>query len=154
MPPTLIIAYGNPLRSDDGLAWRAAEILRRELSPEAAEIVCVHQLAPELAESASRARLVVFVDAALNGVPGNLNCEPVCESTSEPAKAQPSSHQFTPAAVISLARHLYGAAPRAVAISITGACFDHGESLSPAVEKALPGLVAAIIKLVSQSQDG
>ena len=151
--PVLIVAYGNPLRSDDGLAWRAAEILRRELPPTSAEIVCVHQLAPELAESASRAALVIFIDAALNGEPGHLTCEPVPEATSEQNVDVPGSHRFTPAAVISLARQLYGSAPRALCISLTGKCFEHGESLSEEVANALPKLIAAVIELVDERSD-
>ena len=32
MPGVLIVAYGNPMRCDDGLAWRAADELERKLS--------------------------------------------------------------------------------------------------------------------------
>src|SRR5579862_9528285 len=49
----LIIAYGNPLRCDDGIAWRAADALAQKLSDSDVEIVRLHQLAPELAETIS-----------------------------------------------------------------------------------------------------
>jgi hydrogenase maturation protease len=135
------------LRSDDGLAWHAAEILRRELPPEAAEIRCVHQLAPELAESASRSQLVIFIDAALGGEPGHLTCEPINKSPSAPS----SSHGFTPAAILSLAHELYGAAPQAISVSLHGECFDHGDRLSPAVARALPKLASTVVGLLSET---
>jgi hypothetical protein len=62
----LVIACGNPLRSDDGVAWLAAEQLRQTLQPPA-KVICVHQLTPELAEEASRAEIVFFIDATRIG---------------------------------------------------------------------------------------
>src|ERR1700758_3673560 len=78
LPRALIIAYGNPLRSDDGVAWRAAEALRQKFSPAEVEIACLHQLAPELAETVSRFACVIFVDAASAphaGRPGEIRVE-------------------------------------------------------------------------------
>ena len=77
-PRLLIVAYGNPLRSDDGVAWRAAAALPETFLPEEAEIVTVHQLGPELAESASRSECVIFVDAASGpGHPGEIQAKEV-----------------------------------------------------------------------------
>jgi hypothetical protein len=76
MEHLLVIAYGNPLRCDDGIAWQAAEELKREL-PDSAEIIYVHQLTPELAENASRAHTVIFLDAARNGAAGHVSCQSV-----------------------------------------------------------------------------
>ena len=74
MARVLIVAYGNPMRSDDGLAWHAADKLEGKYSPSEVEILRVHQLAPELAENVSRSEAVIFVDAAMadgaNGIPG------------------------------------------------------------------------------------
>jgi hydrogenase maturation protease len=75
MARVLIVGYGNPLRGDDGLGWHAAEALRAAL-PEA-EILAVHQLTPELAEDASRAELVIFLDAAETGAPGEWRCREI-----------------------------------------------------------------------------
>lgn len=71
----LLIGYGNPLRSDDGLGWRVAEALRTQVEQQAAteataqaqslDIVTCQQLNPELAEAISRADLAIFVDAAV-----------------------------------------------------------------------------------------
>ena len=45
---------------------------------------------------------------------------------------------------MALASQLYGASPRAFAVTLTGDCFDHGEGLSPVVAAAIPALVARI----------
>ena len=140
---TLVIAYGNPLRSDDGVAWQAAEQLRREL-PVSAQIVCVHQLTPELAEAASRAETVVFLDAARNGDPGTVRCDAVLPGPSDIR----FSHHLTPAEVMTLCRDLYSAKPRAFLVSVNGQNFAHGEKLSSAVIKAIPEIVAKVSGVV------
>lgn len=63
----LVVAYGNPLRGDDGLAWRAADLLEQgELTPRI-EVVRLHQLTPEVAETVRSRDAVIFVDATLLG---------------------------------------------------------------------------------------
>jgi hypothetical protein len=47
----LIVGYGNPLRGDDGLGWRAAERLRTVIQDAGVEILALHQLTPELMET-------------------------------------------------------------------------------------------------------
>src|SRR5213080_2808888 len=93
----LVIAYGNPLRCDDGVAWQAAEQIRRKL-PSLTEVICVHQLTPELAEEISRAGTVIFLDATGNGDPGNVICQAV---SAEPTQAR-FSHHLSPAQVLAL----------------------------------------------------
>ncbi len=154
MPRILIVAYGNPLRSDDGVAWHAAEALRQKFSSAEIEIHCLHQLAPELAEAIRRFPCVIFVDAASapQGHPGEVRVEDL--GGKDPADSVTRfSHAFSPRAVIHLAESLYGAKPRAFSVTVVGQKFDHGESLSPAVATALPHLVARIEALVRDRDD-
>jgi len=153
MPRILIVAYGNPMRSDDGVAWRAAEVLERKVAGSRiegeVEILRCPQLAPEVAETVSRSEAVIFLDAAsahAGGQPGELRCEEVLLVA---GKAH-FSHQLSPGTVMALSRQLFGATPRAFAMTLTGECFDHGESLSPVVEAALPEWVARTEALVQQ----
>ena len=146
MTRVLIVACGNPLRCDDGLAWRAAEELRRRNWPQEIEIIVQHQLTPELAPAISQVGRVLFLDAARNSHPGEIRCDPVLPQ-------QPSgtlTHNFLPAGILSMAQELYGNAPPAYVISIDGECFDHGETISAAVEAALPGFVDLIVRLVEE----
>src|SRR5579859_189352 len=151
MPRVLIVAYGNPLRSDDGVAWRAADALEAHLPESAVEIVRVHQLVPELAEAVSRSAAVIFVDAAQSlGNPGEVRCEELVPTAGDAS----FSHQMSPAGVVALAKQLYDASPRAFSATLTGECFDHGEALSSVAASALPALVARIEKLVQQFLSG
>jgi hydrogenase maturation protease len=150
MPRILIVAYGNPMRCDDGVAWRAADALERNFCGGDVEILRTHQLAPELAEAISRCEAVIFVDAASpeggNSQPGEVRCAQVGLSESTPK----FSHQLSPGAVVALARQLYGASPLSFSVTLTGCCFDHGESLSPVVAASLPSLVTRIESLVQE----
>jgi len=150
MPQVLILAYGNPLRSDDGVAWRAAEALQQKLRGSEVEVRCLQQLGPELAESVSRAAAVVFLDASSEGEPGSVRCEPL---RTERAEVNRFGHAFSPAAVMSLAARLYGASPPAFCATVTGQDFSHGESFSPVVEAALPALIGGIEELVRSFLD-
>lgn len=143
MVPVLIIAYGNPLRSDDGVAWQAAETLRRKLPSSQAEITCVHQLTPELAERLSRSQYVIFLDASCSGEPGKITCEPLSLS----ADAH-FAHQLSPSGLLALGTLLYGDTPRAFSVSLSGKSFDHGNTLSASAINALPRLVARVCELV------
>ena len=148
MPRLLIVAYGNPLRSDDGVAWRAAEALQEMFSPNEVEILTMHQLGPELAESVSRIQWVIFVDATAGpGRPGEIEVKELSSTNLEAAESPGFCHAVSPANVLALAAQLYKAKPKAFSATIVGENFHHGESLSAAVEAALPSLLARIGEL-------
>ncbi len=142
----LIIGYGNPLRSDDGIGWHAAEVLQLGMPPLETEVICVHQLTPELAEAASRADYLLFLDAACQGNPGQMVCSAVCPNT----EAAQFSHQLTPEQLLTLCRQLYGTYPHAYTLSVAAETFDHGETLSEPVRKALPLLLTTSCELLAR----
>lgn len=146
-PRILIIGYGNPLRSDDGIAWHAARCLREKLP--FTSIVSVHQLTPELASLAAEADGVLFLDAAQCGQPGEISYARV---DPEPEGSQ-SSHWLTPTQVMALCSQLYGIKPRALLVSVAGACFDHGDTLSEQLRSALPSLINRIEGLIDHLAD-
>lgn len=145
-PRVLILACGNPLRSDDGVGWHAAQLLREGLRAAETEIVSVHQLTPELAEAAASACGIIFLDAAQNGTPGDIACLPVHRD----AEPERFSHALTPGQVMALCEQLYGVRPQAYMVSIAGECFDHGEGLSATVASALPQLIDTVEALIAR----
>jgi hydrogenase maturation protease len=124
----LIIGYGNPLRGDDGFGYRAAERI-----PGA---IAVHQLTPELMEPISRADRVVFVDAAAVGVPGEVRRRRVIPAAGDAG----FTHHATPEGLLAGALALYGRAPEATLITVSGADFSLSDRLSPEVQAALDSL--------------
>jgi hydrogenase maturation protease len=145
MARILIVGYGNPLRSDDGLGWRAAEVLSQAFSWPNVEVTACHQLTPELAADLQHADAVIFIDAAQGGQPGELKCEPVTSRAEDIG-----SHQLSQAGILALAEQLYRAKPLAFAVSLCGECFDHGTALSATVEAALPQLLERVEELTAQ----
>lgn len=141
----LVIAWGNPLREDDGVAWHVIEGLRT-LRPRpglpALHLRHAHQLTPEMAECLSRAAGVVFVDARRDGTPGEIRCEPITPG----AGTNPLVHSLSPQALLLYAEGLYGRAPEAVVVSIAGERFGTGETLSPVVRRAIPWAIRTIVR--------
>jgi hydrogenase maturation protease len=107
----VIICCGNPLREDDGVGWRAAELLEQKLPAGAAEIIQCNQLTPELAANFDGAPVVVFLDAARDQAPGKVTSVPV-----RPEGAVVWSHYLTPGQILTVSDHLGGKAPPAFLI--------------------------------------
>jgi hydrogenase maturation protease len=124
---SLVIGYGNTLRSDDGAGVRAAELIRQAIPD--VEVVVVPQLMPELAEDISRHRHVVFLDASAQTDMQSLRVVPVDAATPSTA---PVTHAASPEQLLQLSKSVYGSVPdRAVLVSIPAVSFELGESLSP-----------------------
>ena len=133
----LVIGYGNPQRGDDGVAWKVLDSLRAtQPRPDAPPLRLkrVHQLAPELADPASRARAVIFVDARADAEAGKVSCEPVTPG----AGTGSLTHSLSPQAVLLYAERLFGHVPRAAVVTVGGTSFDHGDELSPEALRAVP----------------
>lgn len=141
MTETLVIGYGNPLRGDDGLGWRAAEALAQGGAPAPITILTCQQLTPELAEPISQAQRVILIDAAQGSPPGFITHRRIILDNHTPPAL---SHHLEPGALLACAQALYGSAPPLDLWTVNGADFEIGETLSPAVEAALPQLIARI----------
>jgi hydrogenase maturation protease len=130
---TLIIGYGNPIRGDDAVGLRVAELA----AADGYNAIAVTQLLPELAEPISKAARVIFVDCDTRLSPGEI-------SISEPESGQSFHGATNPCALLGLAQDLYGRRPAALAIGIGPATTDLSETLSPAVEMILPDVGRAL----------
>ena len=142
-PRVLVLAYGNPLRCDDGLGWHAAERLAEILDDHDAEIRTMQQLTPELAFLISEAGLVIFIDASREGEPGEL----ICNQVSAQLIPVRFSHELSPEAVLALAKYMYGVSPPAFLVSLCGESFAIGDRLSPLVAAQMPRLIELVTQL-------
>jgi hydrogenase maturation protease len=147
MARVLILGYGNPLRSDDGLGWQVAvQLFRANRSPEVLVLPC-HQLTPELAEPIGRAETVLFIDCTRQGTPGDFHCEQIRSQTAPVS----FTHHVSPAGLLDLSSELYGCCPKGYLLTITGESFEMGDSLSPTVYERLPELKARVRELIAES---
>ena len=151
MSRLLIIGFGNPLRGDDAAGWMAAERLSARVRGAGVEIIAAQQLTPELADPISRADGVLFIDARCGGPPGELRIERL-----EGAEAAGGrfTHHASPAALLALARRLYGRAPAAELWSIGAESFEFGAGLSGSVAEGLDELVDRVAERITGAKQG
>jgi hydrogenase maturation protease len=136
MSRTLVLACGNSLRGDDGVALRIVTQLKNSIDDPATEVYCQQQWTPELAEPISQSEIVVFVDVSVGETPGAVTCRQLQPTRS----ASPdSSHHSSPEFLLLLAEELYGHRPaRAYLVTVAGAMFGLEEKLSDPVLRAIP----------------
>lgn len=135
---TLIIGYGNPLRSDDAVGLHVAAAL----SAAGYRTIEIFQLAPELAEDIAASRRVIFVDCHMDLQPGEVKAGSVDPTL------HPDTHLQTPGDLLRLAAELYDARPEAFLIGIGPESVDLGETLSQPVMRAIPRAVELARSLV------
>lgn len=141
MSKALVLACGNSLRGDDGVAIEVVSYLQNHsCDPDscypAAEFHCQQQWTPELAEPISQSEIVIFVDAAVGAPPGLIACRRLQPS---PGSSPASTHLTSPESLLLLAEELYGKSPAgAYCVTITGDSFELEETLSDPVRSAIP----------------
>jgi hydrogenase maturation protease len=133
----LILACGNTLRGDDGAgpllcAW-AAERFAGEPGVRA---IASHQWTPDMAEDVAVADTVLFIDCALDQAPGQVLLR---ELSSAPLKPGLVTHHLGAPELLQVTQDLYGMQPkRACLLTVGAGSIELGESLSDAVNAALP----------------
>lgn len=126
-PSTLVLAWGNPGRQDDGLGPAFAAAVD-QLSLPGYTVEANYQLQVEDAAALAGCERVLFVDADRAG------CEPFRIERLRPESGGIgfTSHGISPGRLLALGRDLFGAAPEAWLMGIRGYDFDQfGEGLSP-----------------------
>lgn len=137
-----ILACGNTLRGDDGVAWRIGDALARQNWYDRVEVVYTAQLLPEHAELLRDTQLAIFLDCSATTDPGMVSTIHLGAARELPPIF---THHLDPASMLALTGRLYGTIPReSLAITVGGQAFDLGETLSDAVKAAIPFAVAVI----------
>lgn len=143
----LIIGYGNTLRSDDGVGPWLTEALEIAHSAGLAQtargviaFISATQLLPEHADPMSRARLVVFVDAAVDVPPGETHWREV-----EPAADNGGRvHSFSPESLLRMAGQFGRVPEQALLLAIGGEAWGLGETFSERVRQTADRLLGEI----------
>jgi hydrogenase maturation protease len=144
----LVVGYGNPIRSDDGVGWHVARLLQGDRRLAGADVLACHQLTPELVVDMARADVVVLVDAS-TAPPGSISVEAVDGSA---GAGRPGwTHHLDPNGLVELTKRLYGRAPSTSVVSVGAASLDAGDRLSPTVEGCLAAVVDAVVGTVESA---
>ncbi len=136
---TVVLAIGNKLRGDDGVADHVVDLLGARSG---VDVRRVHQLTPELAEEIAHATVVVFVDAD----PGVAGAR--LERLVPAPQRSPFTHTVTPGELVILAERLYGFQGVAYVCHVPAENFTAGDSLSEVAEagaRAAAGCVLALL---------
>lgn len=143
-PNTLVIGLGNAFRGDDGVGRVVARRLREVALPG----VTVREESGEgaaLMEAWMDAGAVILVDAVQSGAaPGTIHR---LDATRTPVPSRffhYSTHAFSVAEAVELARALNQLPPRLILYGIEGGDFTAGEQLSPEVAAAVDELLPRI----------
>lgn len=127
MIDTLVIACGNPLRGDDGIALVAADSIVTWPIP-GVRIVCVHQLVPELIEEMKSASKLIVLDAAIDIVGVSFQVREL-----EPKQSRRHfGHHQTPENLLAILAELENHLPQAWLVSIRAESFNHGDPVTDA----------------------
>lgn len=145
----LIIGFGSTLRGDDALGRVACERLRALLPSPRVKVIDQTAPTPELAAQIAEARLVVFLDASVDGTPDTVVVRPTTRKMAQ----QGFAHSMTPAMLIELAEHLYAVRPRGYIVSFRGKSFEiNGGGLSNEADAACDDMVRQTLQIIGREQ--
>ena len=138
---TLLLACGNSLRADDGIAPWLAHWAECHLFQPSLRILIVPEWHPELALELSHAHTALFLDASELLPPAQTALEHLHQAD----KNTTFSHHCDTGALLALCLLLYGRAPsEALLLSIGIESTEPGEGFSPTLAAALPRLCASL----------
>jgi hydrogenase maturation protease len=141
---TLVIGYGNTMRSDDGVGvWIANKI--GSLNFPDIEVRTFHQLGMELVPDLISYDRVIFADGAVEGEPtAHRTCVPSDSSAST------SEHNITPEYLQRLALDVFGLSLDVHLFTARGDSFEFGFDISPAAQRRADDVIIQIISLLRQ----
>jgi len=144
-PMTVVIGVGNAHRGDDAAGIAAARRLA-ELASDRAVILTETNDAARLVESWKGADAAIILDAVCSGArPGTIHRFDARKRPIPRALLRYSTHGFSVADAIELARALDTLPPRVTVYGIEGSDFQAGAGLSPDVEKAVKRVVEVVL---------
>jgi hydrogenase maturation protease len=126
---TLVIGFGNTVRTDDGAGiWIAEKLSAVQIAGVVVETT--HQLSLDLLEEFERYSRVLFIDASVEGEP--VLFAPV---GTPDVPVPPTAHHCTPADLISTYNHLYNRSIEGYFCTVRGEDFEFGTELTAATEQ-------------------
>jgi len=148
-PSTLIIGYGSPIRGDDAIGPLAADALSGGPLPRGTRVIARHVLTAELVEDIAAADRVIFLDAAADGAPGEVQ---VRELHPDETAVSTMAHFLDPRELLAWCQTLYQHVPRTWLVSAAGLNFDYAHyRLSPTAAAALPTMLEQVRALLSHT---
>jgi len=148
----LILGIGNTLLQDEGAGIHVLEALRQQYpEPEGVSYVDGGTLSFTLAGMVEESDSLIVIDAAqLKSAPGTVACHIGEKMDSFLGQGKRSVHEVGLLDLLDMARLAGRLPPRRALVAIQPETIDWGEQPTAAVNQAIPGAVATIIKLMEQ----
>jgi hydrogenase maturation protease len=146
----LIVGYGSPIRGDDAIGPLVADRLERDGVPAGVKVVSRHILTAELVADLVEHDRVVFLDAAVEGAPGEVRCRALAPDA---GAMSTMAHFLDPRELLAWCETLYGRVPETFLVSACGASFDYANYvLTPTAEAAIAPMLDWVRRLIDPAK--
>ncbi len=150
MKPTLILGLGNLLQCDDGVGCRVAQELEQRTLPDDVEVLDAGTPGIGLLNLIQDRQRVIIIDAAEMGLqPGEFKRFGADQVQLTGSAQRISLHRTGIVDTLALAQELKIELPQIVFFGVQPTQIDWQDGLSPLVQAAIPNIVGAILKEVS-----
>ena len=144
----IVIGYGSPIRGDDAIGPLVADRLIDEIESDQITVYSRHILTAELVGEVVEASLVIFLDAAANGSPGEILCRAVAP---DPGTPMSMAHFLDPRELLAWCDGLYNKTPEAYLITAAGLTFDYsGYELSDTLSESVQPMIDRVQALIDE----
>lgn len=153
---TLIVGLGNPILGDDGVGWKIAEEVKKQLPPDApVDVICLSLGGLGLMEHLIGYRRAILLDSfALNGNDqlGSILIMKLNDLPNYSAFHTSSSHDTSLQTAIELGKAMGAQLPDDVEVVgiATDRIQDFSEQLSQTVAESVPFAVRIVLDLLAQ----
>jgi hydrogenase maturation protease len=153
---TIIVGIGNPILGDDGVGWKIAEEVKKQLPPEAnIDVVCLSLGGLGLMERLIGYQRAILIDAFAmkeNDEIGSILIMKLSDLPSYSAYHTNSMKNIPLQTAIELGRSMGAQLPEEVDVVgiATEQIHDFSETLSPRVEDAVPFAARIVMDLLGQ----
>lgn len=153
---TLIVGLGNPILGDDGVGWKVAEEVRKQLPPNTpVDVICLSLGGLGLMEHLIGCQRAILVDSFVmsgNDQPGSILILNLNDIPNYSAYHTTSTHDTSLQNALEMGRALGAQLPEAVeVVGIATECIhDFSDQLSPPVAETVPFAARVVLDLLAQ----
>jgi hydrogenase maturation protease len=151
---TLVVGLGNPILGDDGVGWKVAEEVQKQLPPDQpVEVDCVSLGGLSLMEHLIGYDNAIIVDSFISDEDvGAIRISKLCELRNYSAYHIGSAHDTSLQSAIELGKSMGAQLPQNIMVVGVGInrIYDFSEELSPLIAEAIPWMAHIVLDLIKQ----
>jgi len=149
---TLVVGLGNPILGDDGVGWKVAEQVQKQLALDpSVEVECVSLGGISLMEHLIGYERAILVDAFISEEDiGSISISKLDDLPNYSAYHITSAHDTSLQNAIQFGRSMGVLLPKDITVVgvATKQIYDFGEELSPPVAEAVPWVAHIVLDLL------